>query len=110
MGNNSGNQNQKKVNIFKEKIYSSGYQNIQKLRRYLISILNEKHNRFLWYLVFFWAKMDPKPKDQEVRGHVSTTFLEALQCGPAYGSTYLINFADIKNLLCRVMSLLFKSN
>ena len=36
----------------------------------------KKYYYFLRYLVFFWEKMGPKVKDQEVRGEVSNTFLE----------------------------------
>ena len=66
-----------KINTFDEKIYPSGYPNMQRLRLYLVSILNEKCSYFLRYFVFFGAKMGPKPKDQEVRGQISTTFSEA---------------------------------
>ena len=35
--------------------------------------------------MFFWAKLGPKVKDQEVRDQVNTNFLEAPQCDLTYG-------------------------
>ena len=58
---------------------------MQKLRLYLVSILNEKYNYFLWYFAFFGAKMGPKPKDQEVRGQISFTFSDASVRGVTFG-------------------------
>ena len=51
----------------------------KKLRLYLVSILNEKYKYFLWYLVFFREKTNPKVKGQEVRDQVSTSFSKAPQ-------------------------------
>ena len=62
-----------KVNILNEKIYPLGYPNIQKSEPYLVPILNY----FFRYLVFFWAKMGIKVKDQEVKDQVSTTFFRS---------------------------------
>ena len=56
-----------KSKYLREKIYLLDYPNIQKLRFYLVSNLNEKYNYFLPYSGFLWAKMGPKPKDEEVR-------------------------------------------
>ena len=60
---------------FEQKNYPSGYPNIQKLRLYLVSNLNEKYIYFLPYLVFFcFFLKGPNIKDQEVKGQVSTHF------------------------------------
>ena len=56
-----------KINTFDEKIYPSGYPNMQKLRLYLVSILNEKYNYFLWYFALFRAKLGLKIKRSKVR-------------------------------------------
>ena len=45
---------------FEQKNYPSGNPNIQKLRLYLVSNLNEKHIYFLLFLVFFFFKKGPK--------------------------------------------------
>ena len=45
---------------------------------------------FCGYLAIFRAKTGPKVKDQEVRGPVSTTFLEAPPCDLAFGGRILV--------------------
>ena len=60
---------------------ASGYPNMEKSRPYRVSILNEKYNYFLRYWGFVQAEKSPKVKGQNVRGQVSSLFLEATNWG-----------------------------
>ena len=46
----------KKVNLYGENSYPSGYPNQTKSRSYLLAILTESYNYFLLYLGFFRVK------------------------------------------------------
>ena len=65
-----------KVSTFQENIYPSGYPNIQKSEPLWSQFWIK--NTITFCRISFLANMDPKVKDQEIRGQVSTTFWKPL--------------------------------